>query len=146
VSANYRFIQKRRIDDYYSFRHRFYVSAKYSKKFKPLDFSYRLQFLDQYEDIGRASDGGIPIFYVRNKLSVKWDTKKPVTPYISIEVFSPLNYPREVAIDIIRSVAGVEYDITKHHKIDFYYMINKEVNVSNPLTSFIIGFGYYYKL
>lgn len=146
VSANYRFIQKRRTDDYYSFRHRYYAAAKYSRKLKPFELTYRLQFLDQYEDIGRASDGGIPIYYLRNKLIVKWDTRKPYTPYVSIELFSPLNYPREVVFDNIRTQAGVEYAFTKHHKIEAYYMINKEINVSNPETNFILGLGYYYKL
>jgi hypothetical protein len=146
VSANYRFIQRRRTDDYYSFRHRYYAALKYSKKLKPFELTYRLQFLDQYEDIGRASDGGIPICYLRNKLSVKWDTKKPVTPYVSIEVFSPLNYPRQVVFDNIRTQAGIEYTFTKHQKIEVYYLINKEINVSNPETNFVLGLGYYYKL
>jgi len=43
-------------------------------------------------------------------------------------------------------MAGIEYDFTKHHKIDAYYMIQKEVNVSDPRTDFIIGIGYFYKL
>jgi len=146
VSANYRFIQRRRLDDYYSFRHRFYVDIKYSRKVKPFEFSWRGRFQDQYSDIGRADDGGVPEYYLRNKLSAKLDTDKDYTPYISIELFSLLNYPRNNPIDAMRSTAGIEYAFTKHHKIDLYYMIQKDLNIGRPRTDFVIGIGYSYKL
>lgn len=144
--ANYRFIQRRKVEDYYSLRHRFYVDAKYSHKLKPFEISLRTRFQDQLEDIGRAADGGIPIYYLRNKLSASWNTKKAYSPYVSLELFSPLNYPREVAFDGIRTAAGVEYEFTKHHKVDAFYMIQKELNVERQVTDFVIGIGYYYKL
>jgi hypothetical protein len=43
-------------------------------------------------------------------------------------------------------MAWLEYGISKHQKIDLFYMIQKEVNVSNPETDFIVGLGYAYKL
>lgn len=145
-SGNYRFTQKRTVEDYYSFRHRFYVDVKYSHKLKPFDISLRSRFQDQYADIGRASDGGIPEYYLRNKLSLGLDINKSYSPYVSVELFSPLNYPRYNAFDNIRTIAGVEYSISKHHKMDIYYMIQKEVNVSEPRMDFVIGLGYSYKL
>jgi hypothetical protein len=145
-AVNYRFTQRHRTDNYYSFRHRFYVDIKYSKKFKPFEFSFRTRLQDQYADIGRAADGGVPEYYLRNKLSMKWDLNKPYTPYISLELFSLLNYPRSYAFNGMRTAAGVEYAFSKHHKVDLYYMIQKELNVSQPETDFIVGLGYYYKL
>lgn len=145
-AVNYRFTQRHRVDNYYSFRHRFYTDIKYSKKFKPFDISLRTRFQDQISDIGRASDGGVPEYYLRNKLSMKLDLDKAYKPYISFELFSPLNYPRMYAFNGIRAAAGVEYEFSKHHKIDVYYMIQKEMNVKNPETDFVLGLGYSYKL
>lgn len=145
-AANYRFTQRRRLDDYYSFRQRYYVDIKYSYKLKPFEISIRSRFQDQYSDIGRASDGGVPEYYLRNKLSLKWDINKPYTPYISFELFSPLNYPRINVFNAMRATAGIEYAFSKHHKIDIYYMIQKAVNESQPETDFILGLGYFYKL
>jgi hypothetical protein len=145
-TANYRFTQRHRIDNYYSFRHRFYVDIKYSQKLKPFDISLRTRFQDQISDIGRASDGGIPEYYLRNRLSLGLDLNKPFSPYISVELFSPLNYPHYNAFDNIRTIAGIEYAFSKHHKIDIFYMIQKEVNVSEPRMDFVIGLGYSYKL
>jgi hypothetical protein len=146
IEANYRFTQKRKVENYYSIRHRFGIDLKYSKKIKPFELKYRIRFQNQYADIGRSEDGGVPEYYLRNKLSLQWDLKKAYTPYVSVELFSPLNYPRMYAFDNIRSMAGIEYAFTKHHKIDVYYMIHKEVNVSLPFTYYVVGIGYIYKL
>ncbi len=146
VSANYRFIRKRSTEDFYNTRHRFYVDVKYSKKIKPFEVSIRNRFQDQYSDVGRAADGGVPEFYFRNKLGLDWNTKTAFSPYLSVELFSPLNYPRSFAFDNIRATAGVDYSISKHHKIDLYYLIQKELNVSHPAMDFILGLGYSYKL
>jgi len=145
VAANYRFTQRRRVDDSYSPRNRFYVDLKFQKKFKPIEFQFRTRLQDQYADIGRASEGGIAEYYSRNKFSIKWELNKLFKPYLSVEVFSPLNYPRLNAFDNIRTSAGVEYALSKHHNFDLYYMIQKELHLSNPITYFIVGVGYLYK-
>lgn len=145
-AVNYRFTQRHRLDNYYRFRHRFYADIKYSHKLKPFELSFRTRFQDQISDIGRETDGGVPEYYLRNKLNLKWEFKKAYTPYISLELFSPLSYPHLNAFDGIRAAAGVEYDFSKHHKIDIYYMIQKELNVSNPQADFVLGLGYFYKL
>ena len=116
------------------------------KKIKPFQVQFRSRFQDQYSNIGRAPDDGVPEFYLRNKLNLKWDLDKPFAPYLSVELFSPLNYPGENAFDNIWTAAGLDYEISKHHKVEIYYMIQKEVNVSKPQTDFILGLGYFYKL
>ena len=146
VEVNYRFSHKRKVENYYSIRHRLGIDLKYSKKIKPFELKYRARFQNQYEDIGRSKDGGVAEYYLRNKLNLQWDLKKAYTPYVSVELFSPLNYPRYFAFDNFRSMAGIEYAFTKHHKIDVYYMIHKEVNMSQPYTYYVIGIGYIYKL
>jgi hypothetical protein len=146
VAASYRFIQKRQVEDYYSYINRFSFAVKYEKKWKPYQLKFKSSLQDEYADIGRAPDGGIPEYYWRNKLSFSREMDKPYSPYISAELFSPLNYPRTYLFDNVRITAGVEYAFTKHHKIELYYMIQKEINVSYPETDFILGFGYAYKL
>lgn len=146
IAVNYRFTQQRKLNNYYTLRNRFYADFKYNHKIKPFALSWRARFQNQIADLGRASDGGVPEYYFRNKLSAKWDFNKPFEPYISFELFSPLKFPRTHAFDNMRGTAGVEYEFSKHHKIDVYYMIQRELNVSNPETDFIIGLGYAYKL
>src|SRR5665811_1306937 len=52
-AVGYRYSQKRKVEDYYSMRHRFNVDVKYEKKIKPFQIQYRFRFQDQYSDIGR---------------------------------------------------------------------------------------------
>jgi hypothetical protein len=146
VAANYRFIQKRRVDDSYSPRHRFYLDVKFRKKIKPFNFQLRSRLQDQYADIGRAADGGIAEYYSRNKFSLEWDNRKSFKPFVSVELFSPLNYPREYAFDNMRYVAGIELAYSKHHNFEFFYMIQKEFHAANPVTDYIAGVGYLFKL
>ncbi len=145
-AVGYRYSQKHKVEDYYSVRHRFNVEVKYEKKLKPFQLQYRIRLQDQYSDIGKASDGCIPEYYLRNKLTMNLDMDKPYSPYISLELFSPLNYPHINAFKGIRTAAGVEYKFLKHHKIDLYYLVQKELNVNNPVTDFVFGLGYFYKL
>lgn len=146
VGLNYRFIKKREINNLYSTRHRGYIDIKYLKKNKPFEFQFRSRIQDEYSDIGKASDGGIPEYYLRNKLSVSLDLDKAFSPYGAIELFSPLNYQRNIVFDNVRVSAGLSYSISKHHKIDAFYLIQKELNTSEPETEYILGLGYSFSL
>ena len=146
VSANYRFTLKKRLDDYYGSRYRFFVDVKYDKKIKPIEITWRGRLQKETANPTRSEFGGIPEYYLRNKIGAKWDLDKPYAPYLSLEVFSRLSYPRFYAFDNIRTSVGMEYAFSKHHKVDLYYMIQKEFYVSHPETDFIIGLGYLYKI
>ncbi len=142
VSANYRFINKRRMDDSYSNRHRYYFDLMFRKKFKPITISFRTRFQSQYADVYSSKDGKIPQYYSRNKLSIKYDFSKKIQPYISAELFSPLKYPYNVFMDNARYCIGTEYVINRMHTLDFFYLFQKEYKVKNPLSEHIIGIGY----
>jgi hypothetical protein len=146
ISGNYRFTQKHRTDDNYNLKHRFYIDVKYEKKVKPFKITFRSRWQDEFSQRGHSDNAGASNFYLRNKLNIEWDMNKHFAPYLSTEVFSPVNYPREYFFDNIRSSAGIEYTLTKNHKIDLYYMVQNELNVSNPETDFILGIGYSFKL
>ena len=88
IAADYRYIKKRRVDDYYITRHRLYADLKYEIKLKPIQVQVRTRF-SNYAEFSRSSEGGDPEYYLRNKLSLKWDLEKHYTPYVSIELFSP---------------------------------------------------------
>jgi len=146
IAANYRFTQKRRTDDNYNLKNRIYFDVKYGKKVKPIQITFRSRFQDEFSTTVYSSKASIADFYLRNKLNLEWDLDKPFAPYISIELFSPLNFPHEFLFDNIRSSAGIEYSLTKKQKFDIYYMVQKELNVSLPEIDFIMGIGYSFKL
>ncbi|HNX43962.1 MAG TPA: DUF2490 domain-containing protein [Bacteroidales bacterium] len=143
VSANYRFISKRRIDDSYSMRHRYYFDLSYRHKFMPLILSVRARYQSQYTDILSSEDGKIPENYERTRLKLGFDTGKAFEPYLTTEAFIPVGkqYDSPV-IDCMRYTAGMEYKFYNRHSIDAWYMIQHEMNVPDPETDFVIGLGY----
>lgn len=146
VSGGYRFINKRRVDDSYSKRHRYYFDLSVRKKFKPVTLSFRTIFQSQYKDVFSSDDGKVPGNYWRNKLELKFDAGKNIQPYISAEIFTPLKRPYNIFFDLTRYCGGVEYQINRMNTIDVYYMFQKENNVNAPQIDHIIGIGYYLSL
>lgn len=143
ISGNYRFINKKRFDNSYSYRHRYYFDLGLKKKIKPLEVLLRLRFQSQYKDIFSSADGMTPEDYLRTKLTVKMKIKKSFSPYLYGELFNPLNNPKNKNIDNIRYCAGLEYKINRRYMVDIFYMIQAERNVKNPKTDFLTGLGFY---
>lgn len=146
ASFNYRFANKRNLDDSYSKRHRYYIDLAARKKIKPFVLSFRTRFQSQYADINCSPDGKTPDYYSRNKLSLKFDLDKRYTPYIYTELFFPLFSGEGFYFDNARYCAGIEYQKNRMHTFDIFYMIQQEYNVNDPERDFIIGIGYYLTL
>lgn len=146
ASFNYRFTNKRNLDDSYSKRHRYYFDIVARKKLKPITLSFRTRFQSQYTDMNCSPYGKIPDYYSRNKLTLKFDLNKKYTPYLYTEVFSPLFSGEGLYIDNARYCAGIEYQFNRAHDIDIFYMIQQEYNVNDPRRDFVIGMGYYLSL
>ena len=104
----------------------------------------RGRFQSQYTDFNSSAAGHVPDYYTRIKLTVKYDLKKKLTPYLSSEEFIPSFAGEGILIDGLRLSAGIEYDLNKRTSLDFFYMIQKEYNVKNPETDFVIGLGYFH--
>lgn len=146
VSAGYRFTQKRRVEDTYSTRHRFLVNLNLRHKIEMVALTGRIRYQSQYSDVNSSDDGKVPNNYVRTKLSSKIDLNKRYTPYISYEAFIHVNRPEGMLYDNFRIAAGVEYEFSKKSAIDIGYMIDREVNVNDPWTNYVITVGWAYKL
>lgn len=146
ASVNYRFTLKRMTNNLYSPRHRFFLDIKAEKKIKPIIFQFRTRFQEEWADVNRSPESGFAGYYSRNKFTFKLDLDKKWEPYFSLELFSPVRHDQPYIFDDIRCAAGVELALSKHHKLDLYYMIQRELNVNMPVTDFIGGIGYQYKL
>ncbi|MEO8146381.1 MAG: DUF2490 domain-containing protein [Bacteroidia bacterium] len=143
ASFNYRFIKKLQPDLTYQTRNRFYLDIAYRYKAHKWNFILRTRLQDQLKAISIEEQYSEPEYYWRNKLSVKYSVKK-FTPYITGEIFYPLNNPKGNEIDEWRWSIGSDYDLNKKNTIGGYFLIDKEIHVNNPLTSFIIGLEYGY--
>ena len=73
---------------------------------------------------------------------MKFDTDSKFEPYVYTETFFRLSVPAAESLDLVRWCAGVEYAFNRMHMIDLHYLIQKEMNVKNPVTDYVIGLSY----
>lgn len=140
IGAAYRFSQKRRVDDFYSMRHRYNIDISYKLKIKKLSITLRERFQSRYKDYKTSEKGNVPKNYFRSKITMRYNLNKKYTPFISGELF----YQLAEQIDNLRFKAGFDYEFNKFSTLNLYYMIDKEINVKNPWTNYVIGLGYNY--
>lgn len=143
VAICYRFINSYQYT-YYSKRHRLYADLSYKTKISLLQLLLRTRLQEQQQDIFSSEHGRIPAWYSRNKITAKIDLNKKYAPYLSAELFYMLSAPNEDGglIDKMRYAAGVQYEFNRVHAVDFYYMIQQDKNVNDPVTDFVVGLGY----
>ncbi len=146
IELQYRFIQKKMIDDFYSFRHRLMLDITVKKKYGNWTGSYRHRLQVEERNIYSSDKGAIPEWYSRNKIAVKYDLHKKVTPYLSCELRYQLSDPRNLESDQTwhrgRYVAGMDYELNKKSTFGLYYLIQHEWNVSIPENLYIVGLEY----
>ena len=145
-SLGYRFTQKRRVDDSYSSRHRLLVNLNLKQKWGMMNFGARFRYQSQYADINSSEDGKIPLNYLRVKVNGKADLEKRYAPYISYEAFIQLNRPEGMLYDNYRVAAGIEYEFNKKSSVNLGYMIDREINVNDPWTNYVVTLGWTFKL
>ena len=144
ISGNYRFTNKIQLDNSYSKRHRYYFDLSYRRKVYMLTIVLRTRFQSQYKNINSSENGHLPEYYSRNKLTLKYNATRRLSPYISAEAFIPLNNPKVGGIDNMRYSAGLEWEFIKNSTFDFYYMIQQQYQAKNPERDFVAGIGYSY--
>jgi hypothetical protein len=144
ASVMYRFSQSKQMDNSYSLRHRAAIDLAYKYKYKRAIFIIRERVQIQYRNVGTSETGNVPRIYARTKFTFKYDLKKKITPYVAIEMYNPLNNPKRMWIDKLRYRAGLEYDVNKHHSLDFYGLIDQQLYRKNSRTDFVGGIGYKY--
>ena len=140
VGGFYRFSQNKKVDDFYSNRHLFSLYLNYKLKYNQFKINFREQIQTKYTDVGTSETGMAPSDHFRSKISVSYDLNKKYTPFISTELF----YAIGGYIDNVRYKVGAEYVFNKISSVNLYYMIDKEIDVKNPWTNYIIGLEYNY--
>jgi hypothetical protein len=66
----------------------------------------------------------------------------PITPSLSFQSFYQLNNPDENLFDELRYTITFSYKLKKKHQFDLNGILKQEINITDPVNSYIIGFGY----
>jgi Protein of unknown function (DUF2490) len=148
ISPTYRFIQKKQLEGYYSFRHRFQLDVTGKKKFNKITLSERVRYQAEVSDYLTSEKGRLVEQFLRFKTDFKYGITEKITPYISVEMRYQIRAPRgdgplyNNGFHRVRSVIGAEYELNKKQSINLYYLYQTEFTISSPETIFILGVAY----
>jgi hypothetical protein len=143
TSLSYRWINKYQPEGFFSYRHRLSFDVIFRKKAADFILSYRHRIQAEVRDIGKSADGHVPEWYSRSRFEIKYNGGSRYQPYASLELRYQLRNPREQISDGYwhrnRYALGLQYEIDKNRNIGFYYLIQREFNISDPQQLYVIG-------
>jgi hypothetical protein len=146
VSLVYRNIDKFQLDKTFSFRHRIMLDMTVKKKFNRFALSFRERLQSEVRDLQSSEHGKVPEWYSRNKFELKYDIKKPITPWVAFEFRYQIHNPRMLEADKgwhrNRYFIGLDYKRNDKHSFGLYYMVQQEYDVSAPQNLYVIGIEY----
>jgi hypothetical protein len=84
-----------------------------------------------------------PEIVLRSRLRLEYNIHGlPLNPYTGIEAFYQLNNPEGNCFDNLRLMLGCSYSLSKHHKIDVYGALNREIHTTDPEALYVAGLAY----
>jgi hypothetical protein len=147
VAAVYRMINKRKEDGSYGLRHRIYGDLTF--KVKPTDkwtLSNRVRLQAEWRKTGYAQQyGNMPEVYLRNMFKAGYEIGPHATPYVATELRWQLQNPRFPwgnGFNRQRFIGGMDYKLNDLHTFGAYFLYQKEFNVNDRQTLYIVGLEY----
>lgn len=84
-----------------------------------------------------------PKFDWCNFIKISYNIPKfPISPSFSFQSFYQLNNPDENIFDELRYTITFSYKIKKQHLFELNGILKQEINVTDPVNTYIIGIGY----
>ncbi|MGZ3898918.1 MAG: DUF2490 domain-containing protein [Bacteroidia bacterium] len=140
---NYIYVDKKRMDPSYSYRHQFEGYFTYRKKIGKFVFFDRLLSDMQFKDYNADPQGNhLRDFYVRNKFTIRYKLPNGFTPYVAQETyykFDGMYY--EKGFNRIRLFGGLLYNITDLWLAEIFYMTEFNHDAKIPTNNYVISAG-----
>lgn len=129
--------------DTYIWRNGFYADMAF--KYEPGRFTlgYRLRLHSSKISLNEKQQQWFNGFLNRHKFTVEYDIKgSPLHPFAEYELFAVLGGSQSSSLLAYRAWGGITYSLNKKHDFELKYGIDQELNVPDPLRSYIIALGY----
>ena len=147
VGVEYDFLNYHdREDHLFDNRHRIKGFVTIAPKFGVWKVGWRCMAQTTFRDERRGDYKFNPKTYLRNRLSVAWSIPQTrLKLHLSEEFWWRLYKPGDNIVDQLRSVAGLEYSIDRHHTLDFYLRSDNEIQVKIPENVLYLGIAYSFR-
>jgi hypothetical protein len=137
--------QKLQMPEYWSTRHQFYTAITWKHKFGKAELHDRQMILAQVKDVRSSADGKIPDWYLRNKITVKYNFNYYWSAYAAEELYWHMITPSPDALphtNRMRYFIGGFYKPNRRNEFELYYLVEQHMHINNPNHNFVIGAGY----
>lgn len=134
ADLNYRYSLKYNIESGYYHRHRIHTDLNFRLKADEWQFNNRFR-------IQTTADTPVFEWYFRQKIGVE-KSFEDLTGGIAWEYYYPINNPKLKLLDRTRFYFSLEYKIDKRNFISGGFIIERERNVKNPWTNYILSVQY----
>ncbi|NDP20983.1 MAG: DUF2490 domain-containing protein [Paludibacter sp.] len=146
AEMDYDFIYQHK-KDRYEFRHRATLGLSSELKLRTLEIGLRTRGQSTWRDELRGSYNYNPKYVWRNKLECAYDIfGSPLKPFISGELFCPINGAKGFYLDSYRATLGLKYRISRHTSVQVQLRYDQEIQQANPKSIMYAGVGWNYKL
>ena len=132
----------RRTNDkgYYENRYRLGTQLTYTETYHHFKFSLRTKLLSTFFDERTGEHRVNPKLYWRNRLQATYQMPNSRFKYaLSVELFWLTNDPKGSFVDNLRTVASVEYRLTRRHYLTAFARMDNDLQVKEPVDRFYFG-------
>jgi len=146
VGADYDFIHQRQ-KEYFEFKNRASVSLTGSGTYNSFNFDLRTKIQSTWRNENRGDYKYNPKVEWRNMLECSYSIfGSPVKPYISSEVFCPINSAHGFYMNGLRATLGAKYRTSYRLTLDLYLRFNQDIQQESPQSILFAGVGLRYRL
>ena len=134
------YIRRHNDRGYYENRGRLGLQVTYTEEWRRFKFQGRSKLLATFFDERTGEHRVNPRLYWRNRLKVTYQKPNSRFKYaLSAELFWLTNDPKKGFIDNIRTVASVDYRLSRRHYLSAFVRMDNDLQVKEPVDMFYIG-------
>lgn len=146
---DYRYSKHRNLQNFYETRQVILGDIVLSKGYKGLYTALRVRFQNQYYPDLFSENYKNNKAYNRDRLQVRYKINYYWSPFVSAEIFYPLNNPDRKFVDQVQAAAGTYYSFNDYLRAEIYYSVSHSINQSvshlNSQNNYTINMVWYYR-
>ncbi len=141
IQLLYRYALSKDLEEGNRHSHRISSDLYLRYKHRRVVFRYRIRYQRTYSQYNSSELGHLPIQYLRNRFSIKYDIPKtPLMPYVQYEFYYNLNSMASNTIQVNRFTGGLDYDFNDNISTKVYYCFQKRDALSvKAKNTYILG-------
>ncbi len=146
AELDYDFIYQNQLE-YFEVRQRASFGLNTQIELNSFDVKFRTKGQMMWRDEARGDYNYNPKYTWRNRVECVYNIfGSPVKPYISGELFCPLNGANGFYLNGYRAILGVKYRLSKRDAIDLMIRFDQDLQQANPQRIIYGGVGWSYYL